>query len=191
MSGMPASIRLRFERYRSAPLTWQVGGENRRPAVCWVDERREVLCDADDGSAFDAVADRMMGGRYYPSDALDFFGDWMDEDRTLRAGDRILQRARLLPFCPWPVLWAMTEVFVAERTVSACTLGYATTERHFGRGIWQARLTRLDGRLELIVTSTSGPYSWLFWLGLPIARYLQLRAWRRAFEEFKTLGSQG
>ncbi|HVT14107.1 MAG TPA: DUF1990 family protein [Fimbriimonadaceae bacterium] len=191
MSGMPGSIRRRFERYRSAPLTWLADGENRRPTVCWVDERREVLCEHDVDFIFEEIAGRMLGGRYYPPDTLDFFGEWMDENRPIRAGDRILQRARVLPFSQWPVLWAMTEVFVAERTPSTCAIGYVTTKRHFGRGIWQASLTKSDRGLELSVSSTSSPYSWLFWIGLPIARRLQLRAWRRAFEEYKSLCAKG
>lgn len=187
MGGMPDQIRRRFEKYREAPVPWRLGESNRRPLICWVDERRKMLSKAQDAKAFAAVADRMLDGRYYPPDAIDFFGLWMDEDRPIRVGDRILQRARLLPFAAWPVLWAMTEVFTAERTNSTCTLGYVTTRRHFGRGEWRAKLTQTPEGLELEVNSTSGPYSWLFWLAMPIARTLQLRAWRRAFEEFTVL----
>lgn len=191
MGGMPEPIRRRFDRYREAPVTWRYGEDNRRPLVCWVDERRKTLVKGHRPQAFAAIADRMLGGRYYPPDALDFFGLWMEEDRPIRVGDRILQRARLLPFAGWPVLWAMTEVFAAERTDSTCTLGYVTTRRHFGRGEWQATLTQTTEGLELEVDSISGPHSWLFWLAMPIARALQLRAWRRAFEEFTALAASG
>jgi hypothetical protein len=99
----------------------------------------------------------------------------------------MLQRARLLPFSPRPGLWSMTEVFLAKRTPTTCSLGYVTTRKHFGRGIWQATLSVVEDDLELKVTGFSGPASWQFWLGLPVARYLQMRAWRRAIQEFTKL----
>jgi uncharacterized protein (UPF0548 family) len=129
----------------------------------------------------------MMSGHYYPPDVIECFGPWMDEGRDIRAGDRMLQRARLLPFSRWPGLWSMTEIYVAERTATTSTLGYVTTRRHFGRGIWKAELKREGGELTITVEGFSGPASWQFWLGLPVARYLQRRAWRRAIQEFSTL----
>jgi|SRR5579862_7034966 len=181
---MTREIRERYERYRSADLTWDPVKGGRRPLICWVDSSFSFLGEDLDGSGFVEVSGRMLGGRYYPPDAIDFFGPWEDEGRELKVGDRILQRARLFPFSNWPVLWAMTEVFVAERTSTTCHIGYVTTRRHFGRGLWQARLSRTEEGLELEVESISGPQSWLFWVGLPLGRYLQQRAWRRAILEF-------
>lgn len=183
-SAMPPAIRERFEAYKDAPLTWHPTTGGRRPLITWNDSMAKKLGPDPDGHRFAAISARMLGGHYYPPDSIEFFGPWMELGRDIRVGDRILQGARLLPFSRWPVLWAMTEVFAAEKTDEVCTLGYVTTQRHFGRGTWQATLERKDGALELTVRSLSGPQSWLFWVGLPVARYLQLRAWRRAFEEF-------
>lgn len=79
----------------------------------------------------------------------------------------------------------MTEVFVAEQTRDTCTLGYVTTERHFGRGKWQATLTLSNGALTLHVRATAGPGSIWFWIGLPVARHLMVRARIRAVKEFR------
>ena len=93
----------------------------------------------------------------------------------------------IVPFLCLLSAWAMTEVFVAERSDSACTLGYVTTEKHFGVGKWQSTVVRERDELKITVKSISAPRSWLFWVGLPIARYLQKRAWRRAIEEFRAI----
>jgi hypothetical protein len=178
----------RFEMFDSSPLTWTPDHPGKPGWITWRDNLRKNLGADPDGRQFTLVAQRMMYGRYYPEDAIEFFGPWLDEHRELRVGDRILQRARLFPFATRPALWAMTEVYVAEWTVESCTLGYVTTARHFGRGIWTARLTRSRKALVLTVEAVTAPQSWLFWIGIPIARLLQKRAWRRAVEEFRALG---
>jgi hypothetical protein len=184
---MPPEARRRFDAFASAELTWHPVRGGDVPLVVWRDRLEKDLGPDAGGERFEAIAQRMLGGRYYPPDVLEFFGLWLEEEREIRAGDRMLQRARLVPWLRRPVVWAMTEAFVAERGPDACTIGYVTTRRHFGRGIWQATLTRREGRLTLLVESTAGPGSWLFWLGLPYARFLQLRARRRAVEEFRKL----
>jgi hypothetical protein len=127
----------------------------------------------------------MLEGDFYPADVLSFHGRFRLEGRRWRVGDRLVQRARLIPWLDWPVLWSVAEVFIAEKSSNECTIGYVTTNRHFGRGIWRAILTRRGDRLFLKIKSTAGPGSWQFWLGLPFARYLQLRARRRAIEDFR------
>jgi hypothetical protein len=181
---MSPKIRRRYEAYLSAPITWDPVRGGRKS---WAFREEVVVEDVgpdSDGERFAKIGRRMLTGLYYPPDVMDAFGLWDDESREMRIGDRILQRARLLPFSRWPVLWAMTEVFIAEMTESTCILGYVTTRRHFGRGLWKSTLRREQGRLSLTVESTSGPGSWLFWLGLPFARLLQRRAWSRAAEKF-------
>lgn len=184
---MPESIRRRFEAYEDAPLTWHDDDPLAVGPFSWHDVMEKDLGADPLGSRFDEVASRMLEGRYYPPDALEFFGPWQGGE--LRPGDRILQRARLLPFLPWPVLWAMTEVTVAHRDEKLCQIGYVTTRRHFGQGTWAATLRLSEGRLSLLVEGFNRPGSWLFWLGLPYARYLQKRAWRRAVEEFRKVGT--
>lgn len=168
----------RFERYKSAPLTWKPGQSGKPALVSWNDCLDKDLGEDPGGSRFDAIATRMMTGRYYPPQVINFSGDW--EGRELRPGDRILQEMKLGPV----KLYGMAEIFVAERETNRCKIGYVTTARHYGRGIWSAELFRENGRIRLQVRALSGPGSWLFWIGLPVARYLQMRAWRRAAEDF-------
>lgn len=188
MGEWPKDARRRYESYRHSPLSWDPLKGGKRPLVAWNDDHTYDLGRDPGGQRFQTVSKRMLSGDYYPPDAISSFGPWIDEDREIRVGDRNLQRARVLPFSAWPVLWSMTEIFVAERTETTCILGYVTTKKHFGRGIWHAELSRRGDALEMHVTGFSGPASWQFWLGLPVARWLQKRAWRRAIEEFRVLG---
>ncbi|MGK4495630.1 DUF1990 family protein, partial [Klebsiella pneumoniae] len=75
----------------------------------------------------------------------------------------------------------------SERESNRCRVGYVTTSHHHARGIWSAELTRDGDRLSIRVRGTARPNTWLFWIGLPCARLLQKRAWRRAIEEFRSL----
>lgn len=162
-----------------ARTTWHPTKGGKRSWVCF-DDHIEVEVGSDDGDSFEQIGERMMSGDYYPVDAVQFFGDFREERRVLRAGDRVIQRASL------PLragLWSEAEVFVAERDSEHCRIGYVTTDKHFGRGIWQAELRRRQGRLLLCIVSTVSPGSWPFWVGLPLARFLQLRARRRGIEE--------
>ena len=82
---------------------------------------------------------------------------------------------------------AATEIYVAHRTENRCRVGYVTTQFHFAKGIWSAELDRVNGQLMLTVVGTACPNSWQYWLGMPYARYLQMRSWRRAVQEFRNL----
>jgi hypothetical protein len=186
MSAMPPRVRRRFARYSAAPVAQAL--DSMRPGRwTWHDVWTEDLGPDPDGARFAEISARMLAGRYYPADAIEFFGRWQEEDRQIATGDRILQKARVLPPLRWPFVWAMTEVTVAERSEARCEIGYATTTRHFARGVWQASLSRSEGRLSLRIEATVTPASFLYWLGLPWARHIQFRAWRRAVEEFRKI----
>jgi hypothetical protein len=177
---MDVEVRRRFDRYATSPTTWDPVTGGRRPAVAWDDDLTVDLGPDMDGHRFKDIADLMVTGRYYPPDIILFH---RPTDAPLRVGERVLQQA----FCRGLSLWSMVEIFLAERTEDACRIGYVTTAKHHGRGIWQAHLSRGNGRLSLRVFSTAGPQSFWFWIGLPVARYLQLRARRKALERFRSL----
>jgi hypothetical protein len=181
---MGKTLDSRISDAKSAVNTWHPTKGGKRAWVCFEDSLTSDLGDDIDGACFEALADRMQSGDYYPSDVIEFFGEFRTEKRFLRLGDRIVQRAKLFPKIPSLVIFSVAEIFVSERTDEYCHVGYVTTNKHFGRGIWQAKLTRVGSELELCVESTACPGSLAFWLGLPIARYLQLRARRRAIESF-------
>lgn len=174
-------------RAESAALSWHPVSGGRRTWLVFEDDKTFDLGPDADGTRIRKIAQLMLTGRYYPPDAVRVFGRFTLEDRPIRVGDRLVQEAPL--FCRWggPLLPSSVEIIDASASDDECRLGYVTTEFHFGRGIWRAVLARGDGRLSLHVKSTSMPGSWLFWLGLPVARYLQLRARRRAVEEFRRI----
>lgn len=180
---MPPSVRDRFDRMKNAPLTWHPVQGGKLPLVHWRDRKVADLGADSTGERFRAIADLMISGHYYPPDVIQFFGRFGDEKRDLEVGDRVLQK---FVFCSVP-LWSMVEIWVATRTESECHIGYVTTTVHHGRGIWEARLTRKDGQLEIEVKSISGPQSWLFWLGLPVARWVQLQARAKAIRRFRDM----
>ncbi len=181
---MEAIVKARFEDGLNAPLSWSPTEGGWRAFVCFEDHLVEEIGPDPDGTRFVAISNKMMNGDYYPPDAVQFYGLFRDEQRTIVAGERIQQRA---PIMAGLFAWSMVEIYVAELHSEQCKIGYVTTEKHHGRGIWTATLTRSAGKLSLTVESIASPHSFLFWVGLPIARYLQLRARRRAIEEFRKL----
>lgn len=102
----------------------------------------------------------------------------------------MLQNAPVLCVPFGPTFKSVVEIIVVERDETRCCIGYVTTVLHHGRGIWNAELSRSQGRLLLRVWSTACPNSWLFWLGLPLARGMQMRARRRAVDEFRRLAQR-
>jgi hypothetical protein len=184
---MEQAIARRFEIGERAPLSWDPVRGGSRGWICFEDDKTVDLGNDPSGSHFAEISERMLTGRYYPADAVRFYGRFQDEKREIRAGDRVLQKAPLFGRFGLLYAWSMVEIFVAERTEDRCKIGYVTTACHHGRGIWTAELTRQEGGLSLRVQSIASPQSWLFRLGLPVARYLQLRARKRAIEEFGKL----
>jgi hypothetical protein len=178
---MDYQTKMRFEAMRNAPLTWDPTRGGKKAFVCFNDSVTVDISDPFDLAAFDQIADRMMAGSYYPPDAVEFFGEYQDKGRNICVGDRILQRAPLIAGLH---AWSMVEIYAAERKETFCQIGYVTTKCHHGKGIWTATLHEKEGRLELLVESVASPRSFLFWTGLPFARFLQLRTRRRAIEEF-------
>lgn len=168
------------------PASWDPIKGGKRSWLHFEDDKSYYL-GKDAPDTFEAIADRMICGNYYPPDCIVFHGAFRSENRPLRVGDRVVQRARILPFLHNPAAWSVVEIFRAERSGEACAVGYVTTKAHHGRGIWLAELTRNGGKLNLRVRSTASPNSWLFWLGLPVARFLQVRARVRAVAEFRKL----
>lgn len=170
------------------PTTWHPQTGGRSSWICFKDDKTYDLGPDPSGTRFSQIAARMLGENYYPPDAVVFDGEFRREGRELQVGDRVQQRAPILPPLRWPVAHSEVEIYLAERSSTRCAIGYVTTQAHHGRGIWQAVLTRSSqGMLELRVSSTASPNSWLYWLGIPVARWLQLRARKRAAESFRAL----
>lgn len=166
-----------------AEPTWSLTEGGKRPLVCWDDDITVDVGPDPDGMRLERIAGRLRNGLYYPYEVIEFSGRYRLEGRELRVGDRIIQRAQILPFFYWPGAWSVAEVCLIESEPDRFLFGYVTTTRHLGRGIWRVEAKWVEGRLSLRVWSTAGPGSPLFWLGLPVARWLQLRARRKGIEK--------
>lgn len=179
---MGRSRELDLELADRAQPTWDPVAGGAPCIVCFRDDKTFDLGIDEDGSRFGTISGLLMAGNYYPPDAVRFDGRFRDEHRNLRVGDRVVQRAPLFGKLGGPLVRSVAEIYVADRQPDLCTFGYVTTTQHLARGIWTAQLTLKEARLTLRVSSTASPGSLLYWLGVPCARWLQLRARRRGFE---------
>ncbi len=175
------NLEARFERWKNSPLSWN----SKKPTTCWVrfSDSHEVSLGGDsDGTRFQKIADLMLGGLYYPPEVIRFYSPGLSANNPLHKGTRVLQQASLglgVTVC------SMVEIFLSERSENLCAVGYYTTKHHFACGWWKAKLRLIDGELKLQVESLAMPGSLLYWLGLPIARYLQIKARTEAIERFR------
>lgn len=132
---------------------------------------------------FERIAELMMSGEYYPDEIIRFTGRFREEARDLQRGDRVLQLARL-PFLLGYRTRTVAEIFVAERTETQCQIGYYTTKKHFAQGWWRATLTKRDSGIRLNIKCQARPQSLIYWLFIPVARFMQERARKAAFSRF-------
>ena len=180
---MTPEVRRRYEKGLLAPLTWNANGNGQGSWFCFTDREERSFGPDPQGDLFKLISGRMLSGQYYPPDVIEVFWEG-DGSGFWKPGNRVLQRVRM----PLGLsLWSMVEINVAEKKDDVCRIGYLTTAYHHGRGIWQATLTRVGSELKMVVEGTACPQSWLFWIGLPYARYMQRRAWRKALDRFSYL----
>ncbi|MBX3114533.1 MAG: DUF1990 family protein [Fimbriimonadaceae bacterium] len=180
----PNAIQKRLKTIQQHPLAWNPLTGGKRGPVCFQDETDESLGADPTGARFQKIAELTFSGHYYPADAVEFF----PTKTPLSTGVRIVQQARVLPALKWPVAFSIVEIYLAQQTANTIEIGYVTTKRHHGRGIWTATITRHpDHELTIRVVSTAYPNSLLFWIGLPWARHLQVRAKWRAIQEFRKI----
>lgn len=171
----------------AAELSWHPEAGGPRSWLVFEDDRKYDLGEDPNGDRLQAIVTRTLRGRYYPADAVRVTGRFVIENRDIRVGDRLVQQAPLFCRLGGPLLASAVEIFIVHETSETFSFGYVTTRRHLARGMWRADFHLHQGRLSVKVRSTSMPGSFSFWLGLPVARFLQVRARRRAIEEFRRL----
>jgi uncharacterized protein (UPF0548 family) len=152
----------------------------------FTDRRRVILGDWSEES-FARVSDALLGYRFYPSSVMMRRTQFEDEHRPPRVGDRLglgllMPNLKGLPRIQLP---AIVEVVAAERKPESARFGYRTTNRHYGRGLWVAEVRREDDRLVLEVSSHVRPCRWFVWLGLPVYRWFQVRAFLAGAENLR------
>lgn len=159
-----------------------------------IDESRALFVDdishdmgEDAGDRFDMLAASLLRYRFYPRTVMVWTSDFAVEEREARVGDRIGMALAIPVFPKLPPLFfpATTEVAFARRDADVAEFGYVATRAHYGRGLWRATLERSGGRIRLRIRSRISPRAFAAILGLPVYRFLQLRARRLGVENFK------
>lgn len=151
-------------------------------------DHRDFDLGADTPGRFDALGDALLRYHFYPAHVMRHATTF--EGRHAAPGDRIGMTllVDLFPGYAPIALPATTEVFVATRAENEVSFGYVTTERHYGKGRWQATLRRADGRIRLTIQSRMTPLHPLALAGLPIYRWYQKRAHRLGAENLGRAG---
>jgi hypothetical protein len=166
------------------PLSWHPKTGGKLAPIVFRDDVTKSLGPDPTGTRLQKIAELILSGNYYPRHVIKF----TPTEAPIKIGTRIRQSAPIIPGLPWPVATGITEIFVAEETENSLHVGYVTTTRHHARGIWQAKINRDPTTTELTihVWDTVNPQSFLFWVGLPYARFLQQRALYSAIKRFQT-----
>jgi hypothetical protein len=141
--------------------------------------------------AFARVKAALLGYRFYPASVMVRRTQFEDEGRAVRVGDRLGLGLFVpnLPGLPPLMLPAIVEVDVVEAAVESAALGYVTTRRHYGRGVWRAEVRREGAALVLTVSYHVRPSRWFVWCGLPVYRRFQLAAFRAGAENLRRLAA--
>jgi hypothetical protein len=140
---------------------------------------------------FARIRSALLGYRFYTESVMVRRTQFEDEGRPVRVGDRLglgLLVPNLPGLAPW-LLPAIVEIDVVEATDERVALGYATTRRHYGRGVWRAEVTRAGEQLLLTVSYHVRPSRWFVWCGLPVYRRFQLAAFRAGAAHLRRLAA--
>ncbi len=170
-------------------LLTPVEGGDRATAV-FADTHR-VVVGVWSPEAFARVKEALLGYRFYPEHVMVRRTQFEDEGRAVRVGDR-LGLGLFVPNLPGLaplMLPAVVEVDVVEAGAERVELGYVTTRRHYGRGIWRAEVKREGESLVLTVSYHVRPSRWFVWCGLPVYRRFQLAAFRAGADNLRRLAA--
>jgi len=170
-------------------LLTPVEGGDRATAV-FADTHR-IVVGVWSPEAFARVKEALLGYRFYPEHVMVRRTQFEDEGRAVRVGDR-LGLGLFVPNLPGLaplMLPAVVEVDVVEAAAESVTLGYVTTRRHYGRGIWRAEVRREGESLVLAVSYHVRPSRWFVWCGLPVYRRFQLAAFRAGADNLRRLAA--
>lgn len=171
--------------WRDAPRTYFPGQED---DPTWNADRYEVILGQDvSGTLFEKAARLALQNQFYPADVLTAVSDFDQAGRTMRAGDRVLQRIRVVQVGQQPILEVLTmneitEVIEDARRVS---FTYATTAAHAEVGEWSPSVVwRENGEVALILEIVSRFRPGTSYFSRRFSRRMQLRAHRRSLDTF-------
>jgi hypothetical protein len=161
------------------------------PSTALYADTHHVVVGAWSPEAFARIKEALLGYRFYPAQVMVRRTQFEDEGRAVRVGDR-LGLGLFMPNLPGLaalMLPAIVEVDVVEAESERVALGYVTTRRHYGRGVWRAEVGREGDHLVLSVSYHVRPSRWFVWVGLPFYRGFQLAAFRAGAENLRRLAA--
>ena len=177
-----------LDLWREAPLTYS---PDQAIDSEWHVDRYEIVLGKDtSGDLFQRAGLLTLRNRFYPPQVMVNTSDFQREDRPVRAGDRVLQRIRILTAWDHPVLEVLTMNEITEVIDEPRRKGftYTTTAVHSELGEWAPCVEwRENGEVVLVIMVVSRTRPGASRLSRRITRWLQLRAHRLSIMNFKDL----
>ena len=176
---------LYLRAWRDAPLTYSPEQEI-DPA--WNVDRYETILGHDSsGALFERAANLTLRNQFYPKEVMVNVSEFGLENRTVQAGDRVLQRIRLLQYKDKPILEALTvnEITDVIQEPRRAGFTYVTTAAHSELGEWSPVVEwRENGEVALVISVVSRTRPGSSYLSRRLARRLQLRAHKLSIQNF-------
>jgi len=168
---------------------WCETGSNYEPGRYgekgWYVDRYEVaLGTSDDDALFDKAVRRLFRYAFYPESFVAVASAFIRDERPPEAGERIIQRVRVIP----GILDAVTMNIVTSVWQEPDSKGFmlVTSEQQYETGEWSASIARNpDGEVLLRVAVVSRPSKRLLLPARVFARALQKHAHSLALRTFR------
>lgn len=185
-SGLDAQF---LQMCRAAPITFTEAGQANDD--CWNADHYEIVLGKDTrGDLFNRAASLTLMNQFYPPDVMINTSDFGLENRPVRAGDRVLQRIRILQIAGRPVYEILTvnEITKVIQEDRRAGFTYATTTIHSEIGEFAPTVEwRENGEVVLVINVLSraapGASAFARWF----TRRMQLRAHRLSIQNFLSL----
>ncbi len=160
------------------------------------DDHEVVIMPDATPRSFGNAADLLLKYHFYPPALMQHVSDFSRENRTMRVGDRIIQRINPLAMMrlPIPLMEALSMNEVAAVIDEARRKGftYVTTEAHAEWGEWSVQVEwRADNALVLTIHALSRPAGYVRKSAYAMMRQAQKRAHEMGIAHFSAAVLRG
>ena len=171
--------------WRDAPVTY-FPDQDIDPS--WNMDRYEVVLGIDStGDLFQRAAALTLYNQFYPVEVMEAVSDFSLAGRTVRAGDRVLQRIRVFQSEQMPILEILTMNEITEVIQEPRRAGftYTTTAAHSEVGEWSPTIEWRENNevillIEVVSSTRAGASAYL----QRFTRKMQLRAHKLSIAHF-------
>jgi hypothetical protein len=174
-----------LQAWRKAPFTYSAADVT---GASWSADRYEVILGYDkEGELFNRAAELALSNRFYPPEVMSIVSDYSLEGRSVRPGDRVLQRIPILTYNRLPLVELLTLNEISEVIQEPRQVGFTcvTTAVHSEVGEWTARVEwRGNGEVALVIEVVSRSRFGNLPFFQQRTRQLQLRAHKLSIEHF-------